>query len=145
MSKKIAKKFQLHIAAAAFTPGPPIGPMLWQNGVPIGIFSKDFNEKTKEINQKYGPVKVPVWITVYADKTYDLEILPPITSHLIMWKLGIKLWAATPNKQKLGTLTRADLEEIAEVKKPVMNTDNVESIMKSIAGTAKNMWVDVKW
>lgn len=118
--------------------------MLWQNGVPIGPFGKDFNEKTKEINQKYGPVKVPVRITLYADKSYDLEFLPPVTSHLIMRKLGIKAGSWMPNKQKMGKLTKADLAEIAEIKKPVMNTDNLEAIMHSIAGTAKSMWVDVE-
>ncbi len=95
---------------------------------------------------KFAPadVKVPAIISVYADRSYDLEIGTPLTSHLLLWKLKQKQGSAEPNKKKIGSLTKADLAEIAEFKKGAMNTNKVESIIKSIAGTAKSLGIEVK-
>jgi large subunit ribosomal protein L11 len=143
--KKIVKKFTLHILAWKAQPAPPVGPVLWQNQVNIGTFIKEFNDRTREIAAKFGwaDVKVPAVITTYSDRTYDLEILPPLTSHLILWKAKQKKGSGEPNKKRLWQISKKDVEEIAEIKKPVMNTNNIESIMKSIIGTAKNMGIEI--
>ena len=144
--KKISKKFTLHVVAGKAQPAPPVGPILGQNWVNIGTFIKEFNDKTRDIMTKFAPtdVKVPAIITVYTDRTYDLDIGTPITSHLLLWKLKQSQWSGEPNKKKIGTLTNADLAEIAEIKKPAMNTNNIDSIIKSIAGTAKSLGIEIK-
>lgn len=146
MSKKIQVKFTLHMPAWKATPAPPIGPILWQHGINIGAFVKEFNDKTMETMQQFAgfDVKVPVDIEVYVDRSYSMTIYPPITSDLIKWKAKVKKWAGEPNKQKVATLQKADLEEIIDIKLPVMNTNNRESAMKSIIGTAKSLWIEVK-
>jgi large subunit ribosomal protein L11 len=144
--KKIQKRFTLHVVAGKAQPAPPVGPILGQNGVNIGTFIKEFNDKTRDIQARFAgtDVKVPAVITVYSDRTYDMEILPPLTSHLLMWKLKITGGSGEPNKKKVGTLTRADLVEIAEIKKPIMNTNNIDSIITSIIGTAKSIGIEIK-
>lgn len=84
-------------------------------------------------------VKVPVNIEVYIDRSYSMEILPPVTSDLIKWKAGINAGAAEPNKLRAGSVSRADLEELIDIKLPVMNTRNRDSILKSFMGTAKSL------
>lgn len=145
MSKKIVKKFALAIIAWKAQPAPPVGPVLWQNGVNIGTFIKEFNDKTKDLAAKFGwaDVKVPALITTYADRTYDLEIGAPVTSDLILRKMGLKSGSGVPNKQKIGKISKKDLEEIAEFKRPVMNTEDTDAIIKSLIGTAKSMGVEV--
>lgn len=132
--------------AGKATPAPPTGPMLGAQWVNIGGFIKEFNDKTLPIMQQYAwtDIKVPVIVTVYIDRSYDMEILPPLTSDLLKWKAKIKVWAGEPNKNKVATLTNADLEEIIDVKMPVMNTRNRDSIRKSIIGTAKSMGIEIK-
>ncbi len=145
-AKKIAKQFTLHVVAGKAQPAPPVGPILGQNGVNIGAFIKEFNDKTRDVMTQFAPsdVKVPAVITVYSDRTYDLETLPPLTSSLLLWKLKQNGGSAEPNKKKIGTLSKADLAELAEIKKPVMNTNNINSIVASITGTAKNMGIEIK-
>jgi len=128
------------------TPAPPIGPILWQHGINIGAFVKEFNDKTNDTMQKYGGavIKVPVDIEVYVDRTYSMTIHPPITSDLLKYKAGVKKGAWEPNKDKVATLSKADLEEIIDIKLPVMNTNNRESAMRSIIGTAKSLGIEVK-
>lgn len=128
------------------TPAPPIGPILGQHGINIGAFVKEFNDKTMETMQKFGgtDVKVPVHIKVFVDRSYAMEIDPPITPDLIKWKAGVKKGAWEPNKEKIATISKADLEEIIDIKMPVMNTNNRESIMKSFIGTAKSLGIEVK-
>lgn len=96
--------------------------------------------------QKYAgsDIKVPVIVTVYIDRSYDMQILPPLTSDLLKWKAKIKLGSGEPNKTKMATLTHADLEEIIDEKIPVMNTRNRDSIRKSIIGTAKSIGIEIK-
>jgi large subunit ribosomal protein L11 len=89
-------------------------------------------------------IKVPVLVTVYIDRSYDMEILPPLTSDLLKWKAKVKLGSGEPNKNKIATLSEADLEEIIDVKMPVMNTRNRVSVKKSIIGTAKSIGIEVK-
>ncbi|UFX83244.1 uL11 family ribosomal protein [Candidatus Absconditicoccus praedator] len=146
MAAKVQSQFQLHMPAGKATPAPPIGPILGQHGVNIGQFVKEFNDKTGDMIQQYGgfEIKVPVNVKIFVDRSYEMEVLPPLTSNLIMWKTGLKKGSGEPNKKKSGKLTRQDLEEIAEIKKPVMNTRNIDSIVKTIAGTARNMGVDTE-
>ena len=141
MAGKITNILNLEIVAGKAQPAPPLGPMLGANGVNIGQFIKEFNEKTMEIMKQFSgaDVKVKCQLTIYADRTFDLSIGSPVTSNLILWKLNLKSGSGEPNKTKIGTLSKKDLEEIALLKKGDMNSDNIESMMKSIAGTAKNM------
>ncbi len=138
----------LEIPAGKAQPSPPLGPMLWANGVNIGQFTKEFNEKTMDMMKSFGgiDVKIKCKLTIFADRTFTLELGKPVTSNLILWKINQKSWSGEPNKKNIGKLTRKDLEEIVELKKWDMNTEDIESMIKAIAGTAKNMWVDVeKW
>ena len=145
MSKQLTKTMYLEVIAGKAQPAPPLGPMLWSNGVNIGQFIQEFNGKTSETMQKFAPsdMKVKVKLSLYADRTFDMEILGPVTSNLILWKLKEKKGSGEPNKKKIWSLSRADLEEIAEHKKWDMNTDNTESMIKAIAGTAANMGVTI--
>ena len=144
--KKIQSKFILHMKAGKANPTPPVGPILGANGVNIGTFIKEFNDRTMEIAKQYPNVdiKVPAVITVYVDRTYEFSLLPPLTSHLIMAKANIKKWSAKPNKEKVWSLAANDLDSIIDVKMPVMNTKRRKSILQSIIGTAKSLWVTVK-
>lgn len=146
MAWKVQVKFTLHMPAWKATPAPPIGPILGQHGINIGAFVKEFNDKTMETMQKFAgaQVKVPVDIKVFVDRSYSMEIHPPITPDLIKWKANVKKWAGEPNKETVATISKADLEEIIDIKMPVMNTNNRESIMKSFIGTAKSLGIQVK-
>ena len=143
---KLMNTLYLEIPAGKAQPSPPLGPMLGANGVNIGLFIKEFNDKTMDLMKSFGgaEVKVKCTLEVYADRTFTLTLGNPVTSNLILWKLGQKSGSGEPNKKTIGKLTRKDLEEIAALKKDDMNTDNIESIIKAIAGTAKNMGVDVE-
>ena len=146
MAKQLNKTLYLEVVAGKAQPSPPLGPMLWSNWVNIGQFIKEFNEKTMDLMKKFAPadVKVKVKLDLYTDRTFDMAVIWPVTSNLILWKIGQKLGSWEPNKKKIGSLTRADLEEIAELKTGDMNSDDVESMIKAIVGTAKNMWVTIK-
>ena len=143
---KLMNTLYLEVPAGKAQPSPPLGPMLGANGVNIGQFIKEFNDKTMDTMKSFGgaDVKVKCKLEVFADRTFALTLGSPVTSNLILWKLGQKLGSGEPNKKNIGKLTRKDLEEIATIKKDDMNTDNIESVIKSIAGTAKNMGVDVE-
>jgi large subunit ribosomal protein L11 len=144
-AKKIQKQFTLNLVAGKATPQPPVGPTLGQNGINIGTFIKEFNDKTRDLASKFGGVdmKVPCKITVYIDRTYDFEVMPPITSALLLWKAKQTAGSAEPNKKKIGTLTTQDLEEIADIKLSVMNTRRKPSIVKTLSWTCKNMGIEV--
>lgn len=145
MAGKITNILNLEIPAGKAQPAPPLGPMLGANGVNIGQFIKEFNDKTMDMMKQFGgvDVKVKAKLVIYADRSFDLTIGKPVTSNLILWKLQQNKGSGEPNKTKIGKLTRKDLEEIAEFKKGDMNSDNLESMIKAIAGTAKNMGVEV--
>ncbi len=146
MAGKITNILNLEIPAGKAQPAPPLGPMLGANGVNIGQFIKEFNDKTMELMKQFGwaDVKIKCKLTIYADRSFDLEIGNPVTSNLILWKLKQAKGSGEPNKTKIGKISRKDLEEIAELKKGDMNSENIESVIKSIAGTAKNMGIDIE-
>jgi len=146
MAGKITNILNLEIPAGKAQPAPPLGPMLWANGVNIWQFIKEFNEKTMDLMKQFNgaDVKIKATLTIYADRSFDLVLGNPVTSNLILWKLGLKAGSGEPNKTKIGKLTRKDLEEIAALKKGDMNSENIESMIKSITGTAKNMWIEVE-
>jgi len=141
---KVQTILNLEIPAGKAQPAPPLGPMLWANGVNIGQFTKEFNEKTADYMKKFAPtdVKIKCKLTVFVDRTFQIEIWAPITSWLIKWKLNLAKWSGEPNKNKVWKLTKADLEEIYEIKKDDLNANSVEEWIKIIAWTARNMWVD---
>lgn len=145
MAGKITNILNLEVPAGKAQPSPPLGPMLGANGVNIGQFIKEFNDKTQDLMKQFTgiDVKIRCKLTIYADRSFDLTIGSPVTSNLILWKLQQSKGSGTPNKAKIGTLTRKDIEEIAELKKADMNSNNMDSMVKAISGTAKNMGVDI--
>ncbi len=140
MAKKIIKKVKVIAPAGKATPAPPLGPTLGQAGVNIGDFTKKFNDATKAM----GNDMIPVVISVYEDRTYDFVLKTPPTSSLILKALGKEKGSGKPNLSKIGTLTKAQLKEIAEKKLPDLNATDIEAAMKVVAGTARQMGVDVK-
>ena len=139
MAKKITGYIKLQIPAGKATPAPPVGPALGQHGVNIVEFTKQFNARTA--NQ--GDVVIPVVITVYADRSFTFITKTPPAPVLIKKALGLKSGSGTPNKTKVGTITKAQLKEIAETKKPDLNAASVEAAMSIIAGTCRSMGVTV--
>ena len=142
---KVQRILNIEVPAGKATPTPPLGPMLGANGVNIGQFTKEFNEKTADLMKQFGgiEVKVKVKLTVYVDRTFEMDIGTPITSGLIKWRINQNLGSGEPNKKKIGKLTREDLEAIYELKKDDLNANDKEAAFKIIAGTARNMGVDV--
>ena len=143
---KVQKILNIEVPAGKATPTPPLGPMLGANGVNIGHFTNEFNEKTADWMKQFGgiEVKIKVKLTVFVDRTFTMEIGAPITSGLIKWRISQNLGSGEPNKKKVGKLTLADLEAIYELKKSDLNANDKEAAFKIIAGTARNMGVDVE-
>jgi large subunit ribosomal protein L11 len=140
MAKKIKTIIKLQIAGGAANPAPPVGPALGQHGLNIAEFCQRFNAATKD---NAGDI-IPAEITVYEDRTYDFILKTPPASELIKKALGIKGGSGKPNKDKVGTITKKQLEEIATRKMPDLNTTDLEMATRIIAGTARQMGVDVK-
>ena len=140
MAKKISKKFKLQIPAGKATPAPPIGPALGQAGINIGDFVNKFNTATKAM---IGDI-IPVVITVYEDRSYDFILKTPPTSALILKALGQEKGSGKPNLNKIGSLTKAQVKEIAEKKIVDMNANDINAAMKMVEGAARSMGVDVK-
>jgi len=143
---KVQTVLYLEVPAGKAQPTPPLGPMLWAHGVNIGQFIKEFNDKTMDYMKKFQgvDVKIKAKLTIYVDRTFQLEIGTPITSGLIKWKIHQQTGSGEPNKKKIGKLTKADMEEIYEIKKDDLNAHNAEQGMKIIAGCARNMGVEVE-
>ena len=143
---KLQKVLNIEVPAGKATPTPPLGPMLGANGVNIGQFTKEFNEKTSDLMRQFGgiEVKVKVKLTVYVDRTFAMEIGTPVTSGLIKWRINQNLGSGEPNKKKVWKLTKADLEAIYDLKKSDLNANTPEQGYRIIAGTARNMGVDVE-
>lgn len=139
MAKKIQSVIKLNIPAGKATPAPPIGPALGQAGINMMEFIKRFNEITMD---KMGNT-LPVAITVYEDRSYDFVVKQPLASDLIKQAAGIEKGSGNQLKEKVGKLTREQLRKIAEVKMPDLNTNDVEQAMKVLAGTARNMGVEI--
>lgn len=137
--KKILVQIKLQIPGSQANPAPPVGPALGQHGLNIMEFCKSFNEKTK--NQA-GTI-LPVVITVYEDRTYTFVIKTPPASVLIKKALNLEKGSSEPNKIKVGTITRNQLKEIAALKMPDLNANDIEAAANIIAGTARSMGVDV--
>ncbi|HUV81098.1 MAG TPA: 50S ribosomal protein L11 [Patescibacteria group bacterium] len=140
MAKKIKAIVKLQIAAGQATPAPPVGPVLAQHGLNIAEFCQKFNEATRD-NQGF---KIPVEIKVYGDRTYDFELKQPPAAELLKRAAGIEKGSGEPNKTKVAKITRAQLKDIAKAKMPDLNADNIESAMKIIEGTAKNMGITIE-
>src|SRR4030042_899761 len=138
--KTVVTGIKLQIPGGQANPAPPVGPALGQHGLHIMDFCKSFNEKTKD---QMGTI-LPVVITVYNDRSYTFIIKTPPASVLIKKALKIEKGSPEPNKQKVGAITRSQLEEIAAIKMPDINANDVKTGTKMIAGTARSMGVDVE-
>jgi large subunit ribosomal protein L11 len=141
MAKKIDKLVKLQVAAGKANPAPPVGPALGQAGLNIMEFCKAFNARTQEME---AGMPLPVVISVYKDKSFDFVIKTPPASILLMKAAKIKKGSGEPNKNKVGTVTQAQLEEIAQAKMVDLNCYDVTSGAKIIAGTARSMGLEVK-
>lgn len=140
MAKKILKKLKLQIPAGKAVPAPPVGPVLGQAGINIGDFINKFNTATKAM---IGDI-LPVVITVYEDRSYDFVLKTPPTAALILKTLGQEKGSGKPNTKKIGTLTKAQVKEIAERKLVDMNANDINAAMKMVEGAARSMGVEVK-
>ena len=140
MAKKEVAKVKLQIPAGAANPSPPVGPALGQHGLNIMGFCKEFNARTQD--QK-GMI-IPVVITVYADRSFTFITKTPPASVLIMKAAKIEKGSGEPNRNKVGSLTMSQIEEIAKIKLPDLNAATLEAAVKNIAGTARSMGIDIK-
>ncbi|MQY69449.1 MAG: 50S ribosomal protein L11 [Firmicutes bacterium] len=141
MAKKpILTYIKLQIQAGKANPAPPVGPALGQYGVNIMDFCRSFNEKTKA----QGDIFIPVRITVYKDRSFTFELKTPLTASLLKTAAGIEKGSGEPNKRKVGKLKREDLVRIARTKLPDLNAYDVDSAVKIIEGTARNMGLEIE-
>ena len=140
MAQKVTGYIKLQIPAGKATPAPPVGPALGQHGVNIMAFTNEFNERTKND----GDLIIPVVITVYADRSFTFITKTPPAAVLIKKACNIKTASAVPNKTKVASISKADLQKIAELKMPDLNAASVEAAMSMIAGTARSMGITVK-
>jgi len=138
--KKIQNTVKLQISAGKATPAPPVGPALAQYGINISEFCQRFNDATKE---QIG-FTIPVEVLIYEDRTYDFKVKSPLASELIKKAIGIEKGSGTPNKTKVGKITRAQLKEVAKKKLSDLNTKDIEKAMKIIEGTAQNMGIEIE-
>ncbi|HEY2567126.1 MAG TPA: 50S ribosomal protein L11 [Candidatus Aquirickettsiella sp.] len=141
MAKKVQAYVKLQVKAGEANPAPPIGPALGQQGVNIMEFCKAFNARTQS-SEKGMPM--PVVITVYSDRSFTFIIKTPPASYLIMKAAAINKGSSIPNKNKVGKITRKQLAEIATIKMPDLTAGDLEAAMRTIAGTARNMGVEVE-
>ena len=140
MAKKVEGYIKLQIPAGKATPAPPVGPALGQHGVNIVEFTKQFNAKTAD----KGDVIIPVVITVYADRSFSFITKTPPAAVLLKKACNLKTASAVPNKTKVAKISKADLQKIAETKMPDLTAASLETAMKTIAGTARSMGIEVE-
>ena len=140
MAQKVVGLIKLQIPAGKATPAPPVGPALGQHGVNIVAFTKDFNERTKN---DIGLI-IPVVITVYEDRSFTFVTKTPPAAVLIKKACGIDKASGVPNKNKVATISKADIQKIAETKMPDLNAASLEAAMSMIAGTARSMGIVVE-
>ena len=141
MAKKITGYIKLQVPAGKANPAPPIGPALGQHGVNIMEFCKAFNAKTA---QNDPDMKIPVVITVYADRSFTFETKTPPAADLLKKAAGIEKGSGNAKKEKVGKITRAKLEEVAKTKMSDLNTTNLQSAIRTIEGTARQMGLTVE-
>ncbi len=140
MAKKVKTILKLNLPAGEATPAPPVGPALGQHGVPIMDFIKEYNARTAKLK---GQI-IPAVITVYEDRSFDfITKLPPVAA-MIKKKLGLEKGSGKPNTDKIGKLTKAQVEEIAKEKMADLNTDDLTQAIKIVKGTAKSMGVETE-
>ena len=139
MAKKVEGYIKLQIPAGKATPAPPVGPALGQHGVNIVDFTKQFNARTAD----KGDVLIPVVITVYADRSFSFILKTPPASVLIKKASGKDKGSAVPNKDKVGKLTKKQVQEIAALKMPDLNANDIDAAMKMIEGTARSMGIEI--
>ena len=139
MAQKVVGLIKLQIPAGKATPAPPVGPALGQHGVNIVAFTKDFNERTKN---DIGLI-IPVVITVYEDRSFTFITKTPPAAILIKKACGIETASGEPNKTKVASITKEQIQKIAETKMPDLNAANIESAMSMIEGTARSMGITV--
>lgn len=138
--KPFASKFKIQLPAGSATPAPPVGPVLGQHGVNIQAFCQQFNDKTAE--QKSEGLTIPVICYVFEDKSFELELKTPPASVLIKKELGIKKGSSRPNTEKIGKISRKQLENVANIKMQDLNANDINAAVKIIAGTAKRMGLE---
>ena len=141
MAKKITGFIKLQVPAGKANPAPPIGPALGQHGVNIMEFCKAFNAKTA---QNDPDMKIPVVITVYADRSFTFETKTPPAADLLKKAAGVEKGSGSPKKEKVGKISRAKLEEIAKTKMSDLNTTNLQSAIRTIEGTARQMGLTIE-
>ncbi len=140
MSKEVVARIKLQIVAGQASPAPPVGPALGQHNVNIMDFVRQFNEKTSRMEE--GTI-VPVLITVYKDKSFTFELKTPPASYLLKKAAGIAKGSGAPNKEKVGKVTKKQIEDIAKLKMPDLNASDLEMAKRIIEGTAKNMGLEI--
>ncbi len=141
MAKKLDKYIKLQVPAGSANPSPPVGPALGQHGVNIMEFCKAFNAETQTLEQG---MSIPVVISVYTDKNFTFITKTPPAAVLLKKAAGIEKGSGTPNTVKVGTVTRAQLEEIAKAKEPDLNAADMDAAVRIIAGSARSMGLDVE-
>ena len=139
MAKKVTGYIKLQIPAGKATPAPPVGPALGQHGVNIVQFTKEFNARTAD----KGDLIIPVVITVYADRSFSFVTKTPPAAVLLKKACNIKSGSAVPQKNKVATIKRSEVQKIAEMKMPDLNAGSIEAAMSMIAGTARSMGITV--
>jgi large subunit ribosomal protein L11 len=140
MSKEVVARVKLQIVAGQASPAPPVGPALGQHNVNIMDFVRQFNEKTRGMEE--GSV-IPVMITVYKDKSFVFELKTPPASYLLKKAAGIAKGSGAPNKEKVGKVTKKQVEDIARLKIADLNANDLEAAKKIIEGTARNMGLEI--
>ncbi len=141
MAKKITAFIKLQVPAGSAAPGPPVGPALGQHGLNIMDFCKQFNAKTQSME---SGMPIPVVITVYADRSFTFITKTPPASYLLKKAAGVDKGSAEPNRNKVGTVTRAQLEEIVNLKNPDLNSYEMDQAVRTIAGSARSMGLEVE-
>jgi len=141
MAKKVQAYIKLQVAAGSANPSPPVGPALGQHGVNIMDFCKAFNAKTSSVEKD---LPIPVVITVYADRSFTFITKTPPASVLLLKAAGIKKGSGVPNRDKVGKVSRAQLEEIVKMKEPDLTAASVDAAVRTIAGTARSMGLETE-
>jgi large subunit ribosomal protein L11 len=141
MAKKITGYIKLQVPAGKANPAPPIGPALGQHGVNIMEFCKAFNAKTAQMDPD---MKIPVVITVFADRSFTFETKTPPAADLLKKAAGVEKGSGNPKKEKIGKISRAKLEEVARTKMPDLNTTDLQNAIRTIEGTARQMGITVE-